>query len=159
MNYWLFKSEPSVFAIDDLIARPGQTACWDGVRNYQARNWLRDSVRLGDQVFFYHSNTAEPGIYGIAEVVREGYPDPSAFDPTSPYCDAKSDPARPRWYGVDLRFVRKLARPLTLSELKGYPELAELALLKRGNRLSVMPVAAVQWAFIVGLETLNQRDR
>lgn len=153
MNYWLLKSEPSVFSIDDLAARPDQTELWDGVRNYQARNWLRDSVRLGDQVFFYHSNTAEPGIYGIANVVGEGHPDPTAFDPASPYYDAGSDPAKPRWYLVAVRFVRKLARPLTLTELRSYPELAELPLLKRGNRLSVMPVTAAQWDFIVGLET------
>ncbi len=152
MQYWLFKSEPETFGIDDLAARPDATEPWDGVRNYQARNWLRDQVKAGDQVFFYHSNTQQPGIVGIAEVVRAGYPDSTAFDPHSPYHDPKSDPAQPRWYRVDIRLSRKLRRVITLAELKSHPQLDGLALLKRGNRLSVMPVHPEQWAYILGLE-------
>lgn len=146
------KSEPDVFGIDDLAARPDQTEPWDGVRNYQARNMMRDQMVRGDCVFFYHSNCAEPGIVGIAEVVREGYPDPTAFNPKDPHYDPKSDPERPRWYLVDVRFVRKLARTIPLKELKGRPELAEMPLVQRGNRLSVMPVTKEQWEFILSLE-------
>lgn len=146
------KSEPATFGIDDLQAMPNQTDHWDGVRNYQARNMLRDQMKCGDPVFFYHSNTAEPGIVGIAEVVREGYPDFTAFDPQSKYYDPKSDPQNPCWYMVDIRLVRKLRRTITLTELKRHPELEGLSLLRRGNRLSVMPVSAEQWEFILGLE-------
>lgn len=152
MNYWLFKSEPETFGIDDLAARPGAAEPWDGVRNYQARNWLRDQVKVGDRVFFYHSSTREPGIVGIAEVTREGYPDTTAFDPRSPYYDPNSDPAQPRWYRVDIRLLRKLHRTITLTELRAHPQLDGLALLRRGNRLSVMPVSPEQWAYILGLE-------
>lgn len=152
MNYWLMKSEPAAFGIDDLAALPDQTDHWEGVRNYQARNMLRDQMRRGDRVFFYHSNTAQPGIVGIAEVVREGYPDPTALDPQSKYYDPKSDPQNPRWYRVDIRLVRRLRRTITLAELKKYPQLEDFPLLRRGNRLSVMPVTREQWEFILGLE-------
>jgi predicted RNA-binding protein with PUA-like domain len=152
MAYWLMKSEPDVFGIDDLAARPGRTEPWDGVRNYQARNMMRDQMKPGDCVFFYHSNCAEPGIVGIAEVVSNGYPDPTAFDPRDPHYDPKSDPERPRWFLVDVRFVRRLDRIIPLKELKGRPELAEMPLVQRGNRLSVMPVTEVQWKFILSLE-------
>ena len=152
MNYWLMKSEPDAFSIDDLCNKPGQTEHWDGVRNYQARNIMRDDMKLGDQVFFYHSNCAVPGIVGIMEVVREGYPDFSAFDPDDPHFDDKSDPANPRWMMVDVRYVKTLVRVISLKELKAYPELADLALVRRGNRLSIMPVSASQWDFILGLE-------
>lgn len=152
MNYWLMKSEPDAFSIDDLAQRPGQTEHWDGVRNYQARNMMRDDMKTGDQVFFYHSNCAVPGIVGIAEVAREAYPDFTAFDPDSQYFDAKSNVAQPTWFMVDVRFVRKLTRTLTLQELKAKPELADLALVRRGNRLSIMPVSAEQWAFVLSLE-------
>ena len=152
MNYWLMKSEPDTFGINDLCNKPGQTEHWDGVRNYQARNMMRDDMKLGDQVFFYHSNCDVPGIVGIMEVVREGYPDFSAFDPDDPHFDPKSDPANPRWMMVDVRYVKTLSRVISLKELKGYPELADLALIRRGNRLSIMPVSATQWDFIVGLE-------
>lgn len=152
MNYWLMKSEPDVFGIDDLYARAGQTEHWDGVRNYQARNMMRDQMRLGDQVFFYHSNCDEPGIVGIAEVVKEGYPDFTAFDPDDKHFDPKSDPDKPTWFMVDVRFVRKFKRTLSLRELKAMPELAELALVRRGNRLSIMPVTAEQWQHIIALE-------
>jgi len=152
MNYWLMKSEPDVFGIDDLAARPKQTEHWDGVRNYQARNMLRDQMQVGDQVFFYHSNCKEPGIVGIAEIVRAGYPDHTAFDPDGKYYDPKSDPANPRWYMVDVHFVRKLKRNITLEELKRQPALEEMPLVRRGNRLSVMPVSAEHWRLILELE-------
>jgi predicted RNA-binding protein with PUA-like domain len=152
MNYWLMKSEPGTFGIDDLQNRPGQTEHWDGVRNYQARNMMRDAMKTGDQVFFYHSNCNEPGIVGIAEIAREAYPDFTAFDPDNKHFDPKSSPDNPRWFMVDVYLVRKLARTITLKELKNHAELQELALLRRGNRLSVMPVTEQQWRFILGLE-------
>lgn len=152
MNYWLMKSEPDAFGIEDLEKMPQQTEHWDGVRNYQARNMMRDEMKIGDQVFFYHSNCALPGIVGIAEVVKEGYPDFTAFDPDSKYFDPKSHPDKPTWFMVDLRFVRQLTRTISLQELKQYPELADLALVRRGNRLSIMPVGKEQWDFILGLE-------
>jgi predicted RNA-binding protein with PUA-like domain len=152
MNYWLMKSEPDAFGIDDLGARPRQTEHWDGVRNYQARNTLRDRMKKGDQAFFYHSSCAEPGIVGVMEIVREGYPDDSALNPDSPYYDPKSTSDRPRWYMVDVRLQRKLRRCITLQELKRHPELDSLPLLKRGNRLSIIPVTPEQWRFILSLE-------
>jgi predicted RNA-binding protein with PUA-like domain len=154
MHYWLMKSEPDAFGIDDLKARKDQTEPWDGVRNYQARNMLRDQMQVGDQAFFYHSNVKVPGIVGLMEIVRTGYPDPSAFDPESRYFDPKSDPEHPRWYLVDVRYVRHLRRSVTLSELKPYADgpLGDLPLLRRGNRLSIMPVTAAQWSFILDLE-------
>ena len=152
MNYWLLKSEPSVFGIDDLAARPEQTEPWDGVRNYQARNLLRDRMHRGDQAFFYHSNTEKPGIVGIVEIVRAGYPDATAFDPENKYYDPSSTPANPRWYRVDVKLVRQFERMITLAELKEHAEqLGDLALLRRGNRLSVLPVTAEQWEFILEL--------
>jgi len=152
MNHWLMKSEPDTFGIDDLRARPEQTEHWDGVRNYQARNMMRDQMRIGDQVFFYHSNCSEPGIVGIAEIVREAYPDFTAFDPDDKHFDPKSDPDKPTWFMVDVRFVRKFKHTISLRELKAMPELAELALVRRGNRLSIMPVTAEQWQLIIALE-------
>lgn len=154
MNYWLLKSEPSEFSIDDLEASPERKTCWDGVRNYQARNFLRDAMTVGDLVFFYHSNCAEPGIAGIAQIVSAAYPDHTAFDPTDKHFDAASNPTEPRWYMVDIRYERGLERPISLKELKQYKdsELRDLALLRRGNRLSVMPISAEQWKFIVELE-------
>ncbi len=150
MNYWLMKSEPDAFSLDDLEAVAQEP--WDGVRNYQARNMMRDQMRGGDQVFFYHSNCKVPGIVGIAEVVREGYPDHTAFDPEANYYDPKSDPDKPRWYMVDLTFKRRLKRTISLQELKEHPELADMPLVRKGNRLSVMPVAEADWNFILGLE-------
>ncbi|ANE55585.1 EVE domain-containing protein [Methylomonas sp. DH-1] len=152
MRYWLMKSEPETFGIDDLCARPQQTEHWDGVRNYQARNMMRDEMKIGDQIFFYHSNCDEPGIVGIAEVARESYPDFTAFDPDDKHFDPKSNPDKPTWFMVDVKFVRKLSRTISLRELKTKSELGELALLRRGNRLSIMPVSAEQWAFILALE-------
>jgi predicted RNA-binding protein with PUA-like domain len=151
MSYWLLKSEPDVFGIDHLAARPNQSEHWDGVRNYQARNLLR-GMRAGDLAFFYHSSCKEPGIAGIVEVVREGYPDRTAFDPESRYYDPQSRPESPRWFMVDVRLVRKLRHIITLAELRAHPELAGMALLRRGNRLSVMPLSEAQWSFILALE-------
>lgn len=152
MNYWLMKSEPDVFGIDDLFKASKKTEPWDGVRNYQARNMMRDDMKKGDLVFFYHSNCKEPGIAGIMKIAREGYPDYTAFDPKEKYYDPKSDPENPRWHMVDVRYVRKLKRVITLSELKEIPGLAELPLVRRGNRLSILPVSKQQWDLILSLE-------
>jgi predicted RNA-binding protein with PUA-like domain len=153
MSYWLMKSEPDVFGIDDLASRPKKTEHWDGVRNYQARNMMRDEMKKGDQAFFYHSNCKEPGIVGIVTVARGGYPDFTAWDPSSKYYDPKSSEQNPRWFMVDVRFKRKLKRVITLEELKGHSEALEgLPLLRRGNRLSVMPVTEAQWDYILSLE-------
>jgi len=150
-NYWLMKSEPAEFSIRDLARRPGQREPWDGVRNYQARNMLRDGIKEGDQAFFYHSNCAEPGIAGIVRIAREGYPDDTALDPRDKHFDPKSDPQNPRWYRVDVELVRIFPRTISLRELKQYPELAGMPLVQRGNRLSVMPVEEEEWAFVLSL--------
>ena len=155
MNYWLMKSEPDVFGIQDLYQRPNQTEPWDGVRNYQARNMMRDAMKLGDQVFFYHSNCDEPGIVGIMEIAKEGYPDHTAFDPNDHHFDPKSDPANPRWIMVDVKFVRQFSRTIGLKELKARPELSNMAVVRPGNRLSVMPVSADEWGFILSLEATS----
>ena len=152
MNYWLFKSEPDVFGIDHLKVMSNQTDHWDGIRNYQARNMLRDDIKTGDRVFFYHSNCKEPGIVGIMEVTSDGYPDYTASDPEQHYYDPKSDPDNPRWYMVDIQHKRKLKRTITLQELKQHPQLEGMALLRKGNRLSVMPVEKEQWDYILGIE-------
>ena len=154
MSYWLMKSEPETFSIDDLKARPKRTTHWDGVRNYQARNFLRDGMQRGDLAFFYHSNCEEPGIAGIVKIVKTGYPDHTAFDKNDKHFDPQSDRTNPRWYMVDVQFQRKLKRTLTLAELKKYSNgaLEGLALLKRGNRLSITPVSAAHWNFIPQLE-------
>ncbi|QIA62170.1 EVE domain-containing protein [Vibrio astriarenae] len=152
MAYWLFKTEPDTFSIDTLRAQ--KNSCWEGVRNYQARNMLRDDVKQGDLVFIYHSSCKQVGIAGIARVVKESYPDHFAFDPQSDYCDAKSDPSNPRWMMVDIEFVRKTERLIPLALLKSMPELSELPLVKRGNRLSVMPVSEIEWQAILTKETL-----
>ena len=154
MNHWLLKSEPDSFSIDDLGKAPKQTTMWDGVRNFQARNMLRDSMKKGDLAFFYHSSCDVPGIAGIVSVVREGYPDVSAFDPKNHHYDADSKKDAPRWYAVDLKLVRKLERVITLDELRKYADkkLREFVLLRRGNRLSVMPVANKDWDFVLALE-------
>ena len=152
MNYWLMKSEPNEFSINDLKTQPGRTEHWDGVRNYQARNMMRDQMKIGDQVFFYHSNCETPGIVGIAKVVREGYPDFTAFEPKDPHYDPKSDPDNPRWYMVDIKYVRKLKRTISLKELKEISALSEMPLVRKGNRLSVMPTTKQQWQHILKLE-------
>ena len=152
MRYWLMKSEPDEFSIDDLRRSRAGKEAWDGVRNYQARNMIRDEMRRGDQAFFYHSNCDEPGIVGIMEIVSDAYPDPTAFDRRDKHYDPKSDPDNPRWYLVDVAFVRELERTITLRELKSEPALAELPLVRRGNRLSVMPVSNREWEAILALE-------
>ena len=152
MRYWLMKTEPEEFGIDDLAKRPRKTEPWDGVRNYQARNMMRDEMKQGDRVFIYHSNCDEPGIVGTARVACEGYPDPTAFDPEDKHYDPKSDRANPRWYLVDVKFERKLRRTISLSELKAQPPLEGMPLVRRGNRLSVMPVSEAQWEYILSLE-------
>jgi predicted RNA-binding protein with PUA-like domain len=150
MNYWLMKSEPGTFGIDDLARAPRRTAGWDGVRNYQARNMLRDQFAVGDRAFFHHSSCDEPGIVGTMEVVRAGHPDPTAFDRKDPHFDAGSDPKNPRWYQVEVRLLRKFANPVTLDMLREHAkrDLKDLLVLRRGNRLSVMPVTAAEWKFI-----------
>ncbi|MGQ0592269.1 MAG: EVE domain-containing protein [Gammaproteobacteria bacterium] len=149
---WLMKSEPSSFSVDDLLRRPRRTEPWDGVRNYQARNLIRDEMKPGDLAFFYHSSCDEPGVTGVMEVAGPAYPDPTAFDPSHHHFDPDSSPDNPRWLLVDVRLVRKLRRIITLTELKTHPELSGLQLLKRGNRLSVMPVSPAHWDFILELE-------
>ncbi len=152
MNYWLMKSEPNAFGIDDLEKMPGQTEHWDGVRNYQARNMMRDDMQVGDQVFMYHSNCKPPGIVGHMRVVREGYPDFTAFNPQTKYFDEKSDPQNPRWFMVDIKLVRKFKRLISLDELKLHQQLEGMKLLMRGNRLSITPVSKEHWEFILALE-------
>ncbi|MDE2628212.1 MAG: EVE domain-containing protein [Burkholderiales bacterium] len=148
--HWLMKSEPTECSIDDLASAPAQTVPWVGVRNYQARNFMRDEMRVGDGVLFYHSSCAEPGVAGLAEVVRPAYPDATQFDPHSPYFDPKSSPAAPRWVHVDVKLVRK-TRLLALSEMRSTPALASMQLLKRGNRLSITPVSAAEWRAVLAL--------
>ena len=150
ISHWLMKSEPDTFSIDDLKARGSEP--WDGVRNYQARNFMRDGMRVGDGVFFYHSNCAEPGIVGLAKVASEAYPDPSQFDPKSDYFDPGASRDNPRWMLVDVAFVRKLKRTITLKEMQALPALSGMALVRKGNRLSVMPVDAEDWRTILALE-------
>ncbi|MDO4776481.1 MAG: EVE domain-containing protein [Cardiobacteriaceae bacterium] len=150
MQYWLMKSEPDVFSLDDLRARPGQTEPWDGVRNYQARNFMRE-MQVGDQVFFYHSNATPPGIAGIAEIVGAARPDPTQFDPASKYFDGKSTADKPRWDLVDVRFVRAFPALIPLETLKNLPALAGMPLVQKGSRLSVMPVAPEHWQIILEL--------
>ncbi|MEJ2481113.1 MAG: EVE domain-containing protein [Acidihalobacter sp.] len=150
MQYWLMKSEPDVFGIDDL-ERVGREP-WDGIRNYQARNFMRDRMQVGDKAFLYHSNADPIGIAGIMRIASTPYPDPTAFDPEAKYYDPKSDPENPRWQLVDVEFERKLKRVITLAELRTHPELEGMALLRKGNRLSIMPVEPEHWELILGLE-------
>jgi len=150
MNYWLFKSEPGCFSFDDLKNRPNMTEPWDGVRNYQARNFLRDSVELGDLLLFYHSNIAEPAIVGLAEVVREGYPDYTALDPNSEHFDPKSSAGNPIWSMVDVRYLKPLKKAVTLEMIKHNPALSEMPLVKR-SRLSIQPVTADEWKIILAM--------
>ncbi len=154
MNHWLFKSEPDSFSIDALKAAPKQTAVWDGVRNFQARNMLRDAIKAGDQAFFYHSSCDVPGIAGIVGIVKDGYPDATAFDPKNHHYDPGSKADAPRWFVVDVKLVRKFRRIITLDELREHAakKLKDFVLLRRGNRLSVMPVAKKDWDFVLTLE-------
>jgi predicted RNA-binding protein with PUA-like domain len=154
MHYWLMKTEPESFSVEDLAAAPRRTTAWDGVRNYQARNMLRDQMARGDQAFLYYSSCEVPGIVAIVQVVREGYPDPTAFDRKHHHYDAGSDPDNPRWFMVDVHLKRRLARRITLEELRthAHKELKGMVLLRPGNRLSVMPVQNAHWKFILSLE-------
>ncbi len=155
MAYWLFKSEPGCFSLEDLRNRPDMTEHWDGVRNYQARNYLRDAVKRGDRLLFYHSNIPEPAVVGIAEVVREGYPDHTAFDPASEHFDPKSSPATPIWYMVDVHFVTTLPRPVTLEKIKENPLLTEMPLVRR-SRLSIQPVTPEEWRTILAMGGMDK---
>ena len=150
MSYWLMKSEPDEFSIDDLARARGQTTPWFGVRNYQARNYMRDGMRIGDRAFFYHSSCPDPGIAGIVEVVASAHPDATQFDPESPYYDAKSTRASPRWLNVDVKLVEK-TRLVALAELRAQPALADMVILRRGNRLSITPVTPSEWKAVVAL--------
>lgn len=151
MNYWIMKTEPSAFSIDDLAKKPQQTEHWDGVRNYQARNMLRDQFRIGDQALFYHSSCEVPGIVGMVKIVKAAYPDTSAFDPKSKYYDVTSTPDKPRWYMVDVKLIKKFSQVISLNELKNITGLSQMPLLRKGNRLSIMPVRAKEWEIIMHL--------
>lgn len=150
MRYWLMKSEPSDVSIDDLASMPDQTVAWYGVRNYQARNFMRDQMRVGDGVFFYHSTCEEPGIAGIAEVSKLAYPDATQFDRENKYFDPKATPENPRWFNVDVRLVRK-TRLVGIKELRSYSELGNMRILQKGNRLSITPIDPAEWGFIMGI--------
>jgi predicted RNA-binding protein with PUA-like domain len=157
MAYWLFKSEPTAYSFADLMAERDRTTGWDGVRNYQARNLLRDQIKVGDGVLVYHSSADPPCIAGIAEVVRAGHPDPTAFDPKDPHYDPKSDPDEPTWYQVSIKAVKALEPPLGLPFLNGVAELAGMELLRKGSRLSVQPVTEHQWKCILALARPKKR--
>lgn len=150
MAYWLMKSEPDVFSIDDL-AKAGREQ-WDSIRNYQARNMMRDDMRIGDEIFFYHSSCKEPGVVGIAKVASKPYPDPTQFNKKSNYFDATSDKENPRWMLVDVEYVRKLSRTISLTEIKAEKSLADMILTRKGNRLSIMPVEKKHWNKVLSLE-------
>ncbi len=153
MNFWLMKSEPAAYSFEDLRGEPNKTTLWDGVRNYQARNFMRDDFRRGDQAFFYHSNCTTPSIVGVIKIVSDAYPDPTQFDPESKYFDLKSTADNPRWVVVDVKYVRALKRSIPLGELKVAPALKKVPLVQPGNRLSIMPISAAEWDYIVSLET------
>ncbi|MCB9070618.1 MAG: EVE domain-containing protein [Calditrichae bacterium] len=155
MNYWLMKTEPEAYSWDDLKNKPNSTDFWDGVRNYQARNFMRD-MKVGDKVFFYHSQINPPAIVGIATVVREAYPDPTQFDPESKYFDPKSKTEDPRWSVVDIRSEAEFAEPVTLPELRDIPDLEEMVLLRKGSRLSVQPVTEKEWKIITKSRKIRQ---
>ncbi len=147
MRYWLMKSEPSDVSIDDLAKMPNQSVAWYGVRNYQARNFMRDQMKLGDLAFFYHSNCAEPGIVGICRISKLAYPDATQFDPKNKYYDPKATPENPRWFNVDVKLVKK-TRLISIKELREHPQLANMRTLQKGNRLSITPVDPKEWEFI-----------
>jgi predicted RNA-binding protein with PUA-like domain len=150
MAFWLFKTEPGCFSFDDLKGRPDMTEGWDGVRNFQARNFLRDTIQLGDRVLFYHSNIPLPAVVGIAQVVRGGYPDHTACDPNGEHFDPKASPLNPIWYMVDVRYDQPLPRPVTLEQIKSNPALADMPLVKR-SRLSIQPVSVEEWNMILAM--------
>jgi len=151
MHYWLLKSEPECFSIDDLQARTRQTTCWDGVRNYQVRNMLRDEIRIGDLGFFYHSSCTPPGVAGIVEVVKNGYPDHTAWDIHSDHFDPGSTEENPRWYMVDVRLVKKFPQFVTFDQIKHHPKLKNMLVNRKGNRLSITPVTKEEWKVICGM--------
>lgn len=151
MQYWLMKSEPETFSIDDLIKQPKKTFHWEGIRNYQARNFMRDHMQVGDLAFFYHSNCTPPGIVGVMEIVKAAYPDYFAWDKQSKYFDPKSTPENPRWIMVDVCFVEKFKKMITLDELKQQQKLSHMRVLQRGNRLSITPVSETEWKYIMNL--------
>lgn len=151
-NYWLMKSEPSCFSIDNLYQIPNKTTPWDGVRNYQARNFMRNEMHIGNQAFFYHSNCHPPGIVGTIEIVSKAYPDDTAFDPTSDHPDIHSTPENPRWFMVDVTFKKKFPHIIPLEQLRQYPELSHMTLLRKGNRLSITKVSKSEWDFINHLQ-------
>ena len=150
MQYWLMKSEPDTYSIDDL--QSFGVDHWDGIRNYQVRNFFRDQMQVGDQAFFYHSNCKVPGIVGTMEIASKAYPDHTAFDPNEKYFDSKSDPVNPRWFMVDVRYIRHLDRMITLGELRLQKQIADMKLLQRGNRLSVLPLSKREWQYILDME-------
>ena len=150
-RYWLFKSDPEVFSWPDLLASPDQTTCWDGVRNYQARNFLRDDIQEGDFVLFYHSQEKPPAVMGTARVTRSGYPDFTAWDPESGHFDPKTDPDNPTWFMVDIQGVQEFARAVPLPELRSTPGLENMELLRKGSRLSVQPVSQAEFEIVTGL--------
>jgi predicted RNA-binding protein with PUA-like domain len=156
MNYWLMKSEPEASSITDLKSRPKKTEHWDGVRNYQARNFMR-AMKKGDLAFFYHSSCTVPGVYGIIEIARAAYPDHTAWDPENHHYDPKSTPERPLWFMVDVRFKREFKQPVTLTAIKMQPALKQMRLVQRGSRLSVMPVTAKEWNTILKLAEVKFR--
>jgi predicted RNA-binding protein with PUA-like domain len=149
MAYWLFKSEPTTFSIDDLIKSPHQTTHWEGVRNYQVRNMLRDDIQVGDEVFFYHSNCTPPGIVGTMKIVKKGYPDASAWDKKSQYFDPKSSSENPIWYRVDVSFIKKFKKIISLDDIKQHPDLKNMLIVRKGNRLSITPVTTQEWKTIL----------
>lgn len=152
MNYWLFKTEPDSFGIMDLARAPQQTTAWEGVRNYQARNFMRDEMKVGDLGFFYHSSCKQPGIIGIVEVVSEAYPDATAYDPQSQYFDPKSTREKPRWFLVDVQLKKIFPQLLPLSQLKEHKDLNEMVVLRKGNRLSITPISVKEWQTIINLQ-------
>jgi predicted RNA-binding protein with PUA-like domain len=158
-RYWLMKSEPSCFSLDDLKAMPDGVEHWDGVRNFQARNFLRDDIKVGDGVLFYHSNCPEPAIVGLAKVVREGYPDHTAFDPNEKHFDPRSSDAKPTWYMVDVQYIAHMPHPLTRDDLRNHPVLAGMDVLRKGNRLSVQPVSDEHWQAVLAASGLDDPRR
>ena len=154
-RYWLLKSEPDVFSFEHLWKAKGRRTCWDGVRNYTARNFMRDDMKVGDGVLYYHSNTDPPGVAGVAQVVKEGYPDHTQFDPQDKHFDPKADPENPRWMMVDIKAVKKAATYVPLADLKANAKLADMALVQRGQRLSVQPVTAAEWREVLRMAGLK----
>lgn len=157
MKYWLLKTEPDCFSIRDLASARGKRTCWDGVRNFQARNWIRDEMRVGDRCLFYHSGCPEPAIVGLCEIVRAAYPDPTSWDPLHPHFDARSSPQSPRWFMVDVQHQRTFRQPLTLARLREINSLKKMELLRRGSRLSVQPVRPAEFQAVLDLSEESER--